>query len=127
VLDVDRGVNVDAGIEQLLDVEPALGVPTAGCVRVRELVRQDQLGSALEDVSDPSRGALAAVRHDLSRDDLQPVEQSLRLGTAVRLGDADHHVDPSRRRSRAAWSMAYVLPTPGAARRRRSLRRLRCS
>ena len=38
VLHVDRGVDVDAGVEQLLDVLPALGVARARRVGVRELV-----------------------------------------------------------------------------------------
>ena len=40
VLDVDRGDHVDAGVEQLVDVLPALLVPAAGDVGVRELVDQ---------------------------------------------------------------------------------------
>ena len=42
VLDVDGGVDVDAGVQQLLDVLVALGMPAAGDVGVGELVDQDQ-------------------------------------------------------------------------------------
>ena len=129
VLDVDRGVDVDAGVEQLLDVVPALRVPAAGRVRVRELVDQDQLGPAREDGVEvhlaraPGRGTAI----DLARDDLEPVEQRLGLGAAVRLDDADDDVDARRAGARAPpASMAYVLPTPGAA-PKKILRRLRCS
>ena len=38
VLDVEGRIDVDAAIEQLLDVEIALGVPASRRVRVRELV-----------------------------------------------------------------------------------------
>ena len=44
VLDVDRGDDVDAGGEQLLDVRPALGVAGAGDVGVGQLVDQRDLG-----------------------------------------------------------------------------------
>ena len=42
MLHVHRRPDVDAGVEQLLDVLPALGVARAGHVRVRELVDEDQ-------------------------------------------------------------------------------------
>ena len=43
VLDVERREDVDARVEQLLDVLPALQVPRARGVRVRELVDEDEL------------------------------------------------------------------------------------
>jgi hypothetical protein len=43
VLDVDRGVHVDAGGEQFLNVLPALGVAAAGGVAVGQFVDQHQL------------------------------------------------------------------------------------
>jgi hypothetical protein len=46
VLDIDRGVDVDAMIEQFLDVEVALGMAAAGCVGVGELVDQRDLRMA---------------------------------------------------------------------------------
>ena len=49
VLDVDRRVDVDAGGEQLLDVEIALGMPAARRVGVGELVDQHELRPALQD------------------------------------------------------------------------------
>ena len=49
VLDVDGGVDVDAGGEQLLDVEVALGVAAAGGVGVGEFVDEDELRAAGED------------------------------------------------------------------------------
>ncbi|MNV02213.1 hypothetical protein D3C71_924430 [compost metagenome] len=42
VLDVDRGVHVDAGGEQFLNVLPALFVTAAGCVGVGQFVYQYQ-------------------------------------------------------------------------------------
>ena len=46
VLDVQRRDDVDAGLEQLLDVLPALLVARAGDVRVRELVDERDLRAA---------------------------------------------------------------------------------
>jgi len=48
VLDVDRGVDVDAGGEQFLNILPALGVTTAGGVGVRQFVHQHQFGFGRE-------------------------------------------------------------------------------
>ena len=52
MLNVDRGVHVDAGIEHLFDVLPALLVPrrriAAGDVGMRELIDQQQVRLARE-------------------------------------------------------------------------------
>ena len=49
MLDVERGVDVDAGGQQLLDIHIALGMAAAGRVGVRELVDQHELRAALQD------------------------------------------------------------------------------
>ena len=49
VLHVHGGEDVDAGVEDVLDVLEALGVLGAGRVGVRQLVDQAELGCALED------------------------------------------------------------------------------
>jgi len=49
VLDVQRRDDVDPGLEQLLDVLPALLVPRAGDVHVRELVDERDLRTPGED------------------------------------------------------------------------------
>ena len=46
VLDVERGVDVDAGADQLLDIHVALGMPAAGRVAVRQLIDQGELRAA---------------------------------------------------------------------------------
>ena len=95
VLDVDGGDDVDPGGEQFLDVLPALGVPAAGDVGVRQLVDQDdgraagehrvevhllELGPAVGAV-DPRQdlqtlqhppGVLAPVGLDVPDDDVGP-------------------------------------------------------
>ena len=48
MLDVDRRVDVDAGIEQLLHVLVALGMPAARDVGMRQLVDQDQVRSPFQ-------------------------------------------------------------------------------
>ena len=49
VLDIDRGVDVDAAAQQLLDVEIALGMAAAGRIGVGELVDQHDLRTAGDD------------------------------------------------------------------------------
>ena len=49
MLDIKRRKNVDAGGDDLLDIEIALGMPAAGCVGVGELVDENQLRAALQD------------------------------------------------------------------------------
>ena len=93
VLDVDRGDHVDAGVEELLDVLPALLVRRTRDVGVRELVDERDLRAAgqhrvqvhlLEDGP--------AVGHRPARDDLQPVEQGGGQRAPVRLGERHHDV-----------------------------------
>jgi hypothetical protein len=49
MLDVEGGDHVDAGVEQLADVLPALLVPAAGHVGVRQVIDEDALGSPGKD------------------------------------------------------------------------------
>src|SRR6185295_18353596 len=67
VLDVERGDDVDAGREQLLDVEIALLVPAAGDVRVRQLVDQDDLGAAREEAFEIHLLEMDAAVDDLAQ------------------------------------------------------------
>ncbi len=93
VLDVDRGDDVDPGVQQLLDVLPALAVPPAGDVGVRQFVHQDHRGLPpqhrvevhLLEVGVPV-GAVDA-RHDL-----QAVEHRLGVAAPVALDPADDDV-----------------------------------
>src|SRR5882672_6154844 len=101
VLHVDRGVDGDAGLEQLLDVLPALGMPRPRLalegVAVRELVDEQDLRLARErgvEVEVAQRGA--AVSDVPVRQPLESLEQRLGLGAAVRLDVADDDVHASR-------------------------------
>ncbi len=93
VLDVDVGDDVDARVEELLDILPALRVTAAGDVGVREFVDDRDRGPAREHGVDVHLGERRATVGDLlARDDLQPVEQRGRPGTAMGLDEADDHV-----------------------------------
>ena len=108
MLDVERGVDVDAGVEQLRDVLPALGVARAGRVGVRQLVEQQQRRAARERrVEVELREPHAAVLDLARRQPLEALGERRRLRAAVRLDPADHDVDARRRAcARAASSMA---------------------
>ena len=94
MLDIERGVDVDALVEQLLDILPALPVAAARQVRVRELVEHEQRRAA------PERGLhvefveAAAAGQAALRQDFEPLEQRRRLGPAVRLGQSHHDIHP---------------------------------
>ena len=93
MLDVDRGVDVDAAAQQFLDVEIALGMAAAGRVGVRELVDQHDLRPAGEDgVEVHLLERLALVLDAPARNDLEAFEQRLGLLAAVGLDDADDDV-----------------------------------
>ena len=93
VLDVQRGDDVDAGVEQLLDVLPALLVAGAGHVGVRELVDEHDLGPAREHRVDVHLLELGAAVLDLpARDDLEVAELLGGADPAVGLDEADDDV-----------------------------------
>ena len=55
VLDVERGVDVDALAQELLDIEIALGMPAAGGIGMGELIDERQVsGGARSGRRDPS-------------------------------------------------------------------------
>ena len=73
MLDVERGPDVDAGRDQLLDVLLALGMAAFGRVGVSELVDDDQLGLARQRGVDVEfLDDAAAVVDDAARQDLEP-------------------------------------------------------
>ncbi len=94
VLDVDRGVDVDAGGEQLLDVLPALGVAAAGCIAVGQFVHQRQRGRVGEQAVEVHffEGD-ATVDGALERLLRQTGEQCFGFGAAVGFDDADAQLD----------------------------------
>ena len=95
VLDVQRREYVDAGGDQLLDIEIALGVAGARGVGVGQLVDQHELRAPLQDRVEIHLGQKVALVLDLlPGNGFEAVEQRLGLAPAVRLDDADHDIDP---------------------------------
>ena len=93
VLDVDRGQHVDAGGEDLVDVLPALLVPRAGRVGVRQLVDDDDLGMPGEHRVDVELGQRHAAVGDLpARQDLQALQLLSGAPPAVGLDQPDDDV-----------------------------------
>ena len=117
MLDVERAVHVDAGRQEFLDIEVALRMPAAGCVGVRQLVHQHELGSARENGVEVHLVHRAATILDgLATEPCpipprappspwRPCVSTTPMTTST----------PSRCRAWAAVSISYVLPTPGAA------------
>jgi len=94
VLDVHRRPHVDAGVQQLLDVLPPLGVARALHVGVRQLVDQHQLRLAGQSrVEVELLQDAVAVAHLLQLELRQARQQRLGLGAAMGLDDADDDVD----------------------------------
>ena len=94
VLDVQRGIDVDAGGEQLLDVHVALGMAAARRVGVRQFVDQRELRAARQQrVEIHLRQRAPAIFDRTARDDLQAVEQRLGFAPAVGLDHADDDID----------------------------------
>ncbi len=96
VLDVQRRDHGDAGVEQGLDVLPALLVPRSGDVRMRHLVDERHLGPAGEDRVDIHLlEARAPVVDGPARHDLEAGDLFGGLRSAVRLDVADDDVRAS--------------------------------
>ena len=93
VLDIHRGINIDPGRQQFLDVLPALRMTRTGDVGVGQFVHQDQCGLAHQgavDVEFPQH--FVAVRDVLQGQPLQSFEHGFGFPAAVGLDDADDHV-----------------------------------
>ena len=93
VLDVERRDHVEARVEQLLDVLPALLVSGARDVRVRQLVDEHDIRASSQHGIDVHLLELRVAVLDLApRDDLEVAELLSRASPPVGLDDADHHV-----------------------------------
>ncbi len=93
MLNVDRRVDVDARVEQFIHVLPALQMPRALHVRMREFVDQNQLRLARERGVEIELAELAAAIVDMrERQHVEPVEQRGGFAAAMRFGDADQYV-----------------------------------
>ncbi len=93
VLDVDRGVDVDPGIEQLHDVLPAPLMAAAGHVAVRQLVDQGQPRLACQQCIQVEFFQHAAlVTHAGARQQRQAFQQRRGFAAPVRFHHAGHHI-----------------------------------
>ena len=90
MLYVERGVDVDAGVEQLFDILPPLGMAAAGDVGVGKLVDHQQLVVGRQGAIEIELGDRPAItRQRLARENGKAVDQRLGFLAAVRLDDAD--------------------------------------
>jgi hypothetical protein len=94
VLDIDRGVDVDAAREQFLDVEIALRMPAARRVGVGEFIDQRDLGTARDQrVEIHLLEDLVLVFEPLAREHFEALQQRLGLRPSMGLDHADHDID----------------------------------
>ena len=97
VLDVERGVDVDARLQELVDVLPPLRVAPSGRVGVGQLVQQEQARLPRERGVEVELLELHPAVLDLPRrQPLEPFGKGGGLGAAVGLDPPDHDVDAFR-------------------------------
>ena len=114
VLDVAGADHVDPGVEQDVDVLPALGIRRTRGVGMCQLVdqgdrgmsRQDGIGIHLID-HDP------AILDSPTWHDLEALEQLLGLGSAVGLDEADDEIGPASRATMPLLEHPVGLPDAG--------------
>ena len=94
VLDIERGIDVDAGAQQLLHIEIALGMAAAGRVGMGQLIDKRDLRLTGEQRVEVHFLKDAAPVFDFPAwKDLQALEEGLRLHAAVGLDNPDDHID----------------------------------
>ena len=87
------GIDVDAGVQDLLHVEVALGMAAAGCVGVGKFVDKDDLRPAGENGVEVHLVEPATLVVDApARNDLEAFEQGLGLLPAVGFNDPDDDI-----------------------------------
>ena len=102
VLDVERGDDVDARVEQFQHVLIAFRVAGAGRVGVGEFIHQQEIRPSLErGVEIELLQHVPAVFELLARQNRQPVQQRRRFLASVGFHHADEHLQ------------AVLLPLPG--------------
>ncbi len=120
VLDVHRRDHVDARLEELLDVLPALDVPASGHIRVGELVdERDRRVPRQHRVEVHLLESRAAVLDLAPRDDLEVAELLGGPRPAVGLDEGDDHIGAPTRRADDPRSACRRSCRPRARRRGR--------
>ena len=93
VLNVERGVDVDAVVQQLFDVEVALGMAAARDIGVGEFVDQRELRAPREEGVEVHLLELTVlVLEAMAGDDFEALQQRLGLLAPMRLDHADDDV-----------------------------------
>ena len=121
MLDVQRREHVDAGGDQLLDIEIALGMAAARSIGVRQFIDKNELRAALQDRVEIHFGQEVALVLDLlPRNRLETVEQRLGLAPAMRLDDADDDIRTLAQLGLRRSAASHRSCRPRARRRERS-------
>ena len=93
MLDVERRINVDAGIQQFFDVLIAFVVTASGRVRMRQFIDQHQCRLAMQDRVDIHLvEPMALMIGRLARDDFEALNLGFRLLTSVGFDHPDDHI-----------------------------------
>ena len=93
VLDIDGGVDVDAGVEQLIDVLPATFMATARRIAVSQFVHESHRRPASQQGVEIHLLEQASLVFDPpSRDQGQAVNQRLRFASSMRLDDTNDDI-----------------------------------
>src|SRR5205085_597323 len=93
MLDVDRRVDIDAAVQQLFDVEIALGMPASFGVGVSELIDERDLRPASNDgIEVYFLKLVPLVFEPAARNDFKAAEEGLRLLAPVSLHHAHHDI-----------------------------------
>ena len=114
VLNIERGYDLNARIEKLLDVLPPLDVPLPGNVGMGEFIHQHDLRSTGKDaVNVHFLKRCASVFHGVPRNDFQVTKLGNRAGTLVRLDEPDDHIRTANATSETFVEHGKGLSYPG--------------
>ncbi len=94
VLNVDRGIDVDARVQEFLDILPATFMATAGRIAMRQFVHKGDGGLARQETIEVHLFERSPLILDLFSCQMgQAIRHCLRLTAAMCLNDTDEHVN----------------------------------
>ncbi len=92
MLHIDRRIHIDAGVQQFVDILPALRMARTGRIRMREFIHQDQRRLQRQRrIQIEFLDNLVPILDLLERQHGQSVQQRGGLAAAMRLDNADQH------------------------------------
>ena len=95
MLDIERGPDIDAGGENLVDVLPALRMPAAGDIGVGVFVDEQQTGMARKcSVEVEFLEDLISINDRLARKNFEAFDERFGLAPAVGFDESGNHVAP---------------------------------